>query len=516
MIKEKKGYSLTVLIVTIAVILIITTTAVISIRNIDKDRDISKFMADLTEVKQFVIEYYAKNNALPILDKDTSNVSESFLGTLTADNKLYQISEDDVGEYYNVDLDLLGKIHLNDKNRGYILNEGSLNIYVEHPFNYNGENYYTLTRELTQTDIVSMENYAFKLNVTGNPVTWATEAEILVSVTDLPIDEGITWNFKWMEGTHTASDFNTDSVDINNFIYGDTFTLYKNGIYTVFAENPSGEFVTRNIVISKIDDIPPRITYEDGKITIDDPETGVAKLRCKIKESTGHNISTEERNNYPEYYTMAKEDSADTAEDILENYLWGDRNIKGDSVQNYLSEYEKYYDELTTYNSIIANSEATSGELQNASKMIKQLNDSHPQFAHDNETFSNDERNIVLYVEDLAGNATVYSALTRKELSSMQYVTKTENLEGSKAVINNNNATTATRDVKISLSSPYADYYFITEERGATPVWKPFDSRIVDYELSDGDGEKIVYIFFKDASGNVKSTAKKITLDTNM
>ena len=52
MYRESKGYSLTVLIITIAVILIITTTAVMSIKNVGKDRDVARFMSDLQEVKQ--------------------------------------------------------------------------------------------------------------------------------------------------------------------------------------------------------------------------------------------------------------------------------------------------------------------------------------------------------------------------------------------------------------------------------------------------------------------------------
>ena len=63
---ESKGYSLTVLIITIAVILIITTTAVMSIKNVGKDRDVARFMSDLQEVKQYVIDYMAVDNTLPV------------------------------------------------------------------------------------------------------------------------------------------------------------------------------------------------------------------------------------------------------------------------------------------------------------------------------------------------------------------------------------------------------------------------------------------------------------------
>ena len=57
MIKNNKGFSLAVLVISIAVIVIITSTAVITIKNISKDRGISEFMTDLADVKQFIIEY---------------------------------------------------------------------------------------------------------------------------------------------------------------------------------------------------------------------------------------------------------------------------------------------------------------------------------------------------------------------------------------------------------------------------------------------------------------------------
>ena len=133
MFKNKNGYSLTVLIITIAVILIITTTAVISIKNIDKDKEISKFMNDLREVNQYTVEYFAKNNVLPVLyeNGEMKSAEAELLAILSGDKALYQLDDDDIGDYYYVDIAKLGKINLDDNNRGYIINEGSLNVYVK-------------------------------------------------------------------------------------------------------------------------------------------------------------------------------------------------------------------------------------------------------------------------------------------------------------------------------------------------------------------------------------------------
>lgn len=61
MLKNNKGFSLTILIIAITVIVIITSTAVVSVRNISKDRAISNFMNDLATVKQFSVEYVSRN-----------------------------------------------------------------------------------------------------------------------------------------------------------------------------------------------------------------------------------------------------------------------------------------------------------------------------------------------------------------------------------------------------------------------------------------------------------------------
>ena len=60
MFTNEKGYSLSVLVITIAVMLILTMTAVVTLRNVTADREVTNFMSDLQEVEQFAKEYYAK------------------------------------------------------------------------------------------------------------------------------------------------------------------------------------------------------------------------------------------------------------------------------------------------------------------------------------------------------------------------------------------------------------------------------------------------------------------------
>ena len=66
MIKRKNGYSLGVLVITIAVMLILTTTALISFKSMSSDKEITNFMNDLQEVEEYVKEYYATKHILPL------------------------------------------------------------------------------------------------------------------------------------------------------------------------------------------------------------------------------------------------------------------------------------------------------------------------------------------------------------------------------------------------------------------------------------------------------------------
>ena len=516
---ESKGYSLTVLIITIAVILIITTTAVMSIKNVGKDRDVARFMSDLQEVKQYVIDYMAVDNTLPVkYDNNGLMISAELelISKFSGEGALSQISEEDVGGYYFVDLSKLGKIHLEDPNRGYIINEGTLNVYVTKPCLYQGINYYTLTPYLLGKDVVVNESTPFDINVMGNPITWSKKAEILVVIPNVKVGEAEGWNFKWLKGSRSAQDFKeeTSGLKVNYFTYGDTIEWNENGVYTVYVENPERKALIRRVIVSKIDNIPPTIEYVSGEIIINDSETGVKDIRCKIKESINFPIDEETRNKYPEYYTKRDETYSDTAADMLENYLWGAENEKGDTVSDYLKKYNEYYEKFSQYNAILSNSGSNSGEIENATIILENLNKQYPQFAYGNRRFPNIEKNIVLYVEDMCENATVYSALNRDELVECEYFSgDVQTLTDSKVVINNGEVYTNSKDVSLYVQAVYAKYVFVTEEKVPAATWSPFESETLSFTLSDGDGEKTVYAFFKDANGKTAVAYDKISLD---
>lgn len=518
MLNNKKGFSLIVLVIAIMVIVIITSTAVISIKNATRDRGVSRFMNDLADVRQFVVEYLGRDGTLPtkkVFDEGGEEIDAEveLLHVLESGNALDQIFEEDNGEYYFVDITKLGKIHLSDTERGYVINEGTLNVYVLNPLEYNGTNYYTLTPYLTGKEKIANFSEPFEISVMGNPVKWTNKAEILVTIPNVPVGKADGWTFRWKKGACTISDFQT-ATEVNYFTYGDTIIFMENGIYTVNVENPEGRNSVRKIIVTKIDDIAPTISLVNKKLVVDDAETGVKSIHYKIKETANFQIDNTARTQNPKYYTSAKEDINDTTEDALNKYLWEEKNIKGDKIDRYFSDYEEYYKQFQVYNKTLTNDDATSGEIANSKEAIRILNRNYPQFAYNNKSFPDSEKNIVIYVEDLSGNGAIYSAISREELMNFQYLSSSvETMTDSEVTINNGDLYTNDRDVSLYVQAAYAKYYFATEEENPTGTYNYFDRNKIKYTLTEDDGEKKVNVFLRDENGNTKIINSTILLD---
>ena len=207
MIKRKKGYSLGVLVITIAVMLILTTTALVSFKSMSKDKARTNFMNDVQEVEEYVKEYYAEKRVLPVLYDDTTKEPIPINNVQYEEIRL-QASKNDFGSYYFVDLSKLERIHLKDNNRGYVVNENSLRVYVTKPIEYNGVTYYTVTDDLKGYDKTYNENVNFEIVISGNPITWTDKAKLILSIPNYENIDTKDWQFKYyMPGPITAQEF---------------------------------------------------------------------------------------------------------------------------------------------------------------------------------------------------------------------------------------------------------------------------------------------------------------------
>lgn len=504
---KEKGYSLNVLVITIAVMLILTTTAIVTMRNLTSDKKITEFMSDLQEVEEFVKEYYSRKNTLPVV----------YEGQLPREVELTEAMEEqadinDKGKYYQVDLKKLGDLKLYDDGRGgYILNENTLNIYVVKPVEYQGVKYYTLTDELLGLDKTYGKADTFEINVTGNPATWVTEAKLMVSIPDRD-DVNSNWSFKYYRDIRenrpiTAEQFKTLGTF---FEYGQPITIDANGIYSIYVENASGDAKVVNVVVDKIDEIEPYVYVKgDGTIVIGDDETGIRRVMYKIQN---YEIGFEERassdKNIETYFQGDRSHTGvQGAPWTLEEAYTGER-INGitPSIGKDINSYKKDYADY-----VEARAELEELERLGTTVDYAELDIRYPQFSYNGVEYESDKRNIVLYVEDYAGNRSVSKLgndlhlVSREMLESCDLIDNiVRPLTGANVIINDSAEymNDLSREFSLSIKAQGATDMFITTDGELNPnvdtiAWIPFEietTYTLPDDVDDGELELFVYL----------------------
>lgn len=496
---NEKGYSLNVLVITIAVMIILTTTAILTMQSLTGDREITNFMNDVAEVETFVKEYYSRKKTLPIL-YEGNTPKEIYL----SEPMQSQADVNDKGAYYEIDIAKLGKVNLSDAERHYFLNENTLKVYVITPVEYGGINYYTVTDELKGIDKTYGKIDTFEILVTGNPITWCTDSKLLVSVPDRE-DINENWTFKYFFGGPIST---RDFEDMGTFFeYGESIRIDKNGIYSIYVENADGFAKVTNVVVSKIDNIDPyaKVDYDDTIIVSDD-ETGVSRIMYKI---WNFDIPADERasNELANYYVLGNESQLPSdpnggrwsyKEAYTGEKIEGLDATYGTSINRYKDRYQMY---LADYEA----TEAASGDLTT-------LSTEYPEFQYTEsdgtsvKRYTDNDRNIVLYVEDYAGNtyATYDDGAADNNLVSRNMLLENNfidviilPLSNVNTKINNDDKYTTSRNVEIVTRAQGAESMYITLDEADVPDaddWVPFES-VVDYELPDTTGNITLYVY---------------------
>ena len=429
-----------VLVIAIVVILILAGTAVSSLRSSRQRTDIMNFIFDINSMEEKVTNYYVLYGTLPIASNSRVDINNLPVENRTA--LLSQLSQYDNENYYYIDLSRLGGVSLKEEHRsingvdnGYIVNEGSLKVYVEKGVRYKLDSetdetiYYTLTPNLVDGQEV-YEPKDEEIRIAGYPLTWVTKAELRII---LPRQGNETtdwdrWVFKWGFGPKTAEDIARFGT---TFHYGDKLIVKSNGTYSIVALEPdsegsinlaSGKYkpTLLNVNITKIDDIPPDFEFKDYGITFIDNETGIKSITYKTLKHYNRN------------YTEAQE-----AETDLEARTYGDYFLmdgSGDDVIYQLSSQTiDYCNRLTTildnwdiekedYAEFVANYAGVEvdEELQEKINIRKRnhddtINTYRNEISYLNSEYSyiydihgtTDDSRLVIYVEDYAGNGTV-------------------------------------------------------------------------------------------------------------
>ncbi len=433
MMKTKKGYSLIVLVIAITIILILVSSAV-SVLQVSREKTkITNFIFDITTVEEEIQDFYISTGTLPV--KKHEKIDMMTLNNSGSEGIISQLYVYDNENYYDVDLSQLGTVSLKDSEREYIVNEGSLKVYVKNGVEYESfeesgstTRYYTLTSTLVN----GLEQYVMQdeeVLVVGNPVTWVEEANLRVilpkkSLEAVGADSWSDWKFKWDFGPKTKQELEeiSDDDSVRNFEYGDMLNVKSNGIYSIYVKDPSDNVTVVNVNVTRIDDITPSYKLMAGDtgnmVQAIDNETGIKNIKYKTLKNYNDNVAS----------------TIDTPADDLEGrtnidfYLLD--GVGKDLIYNLAAEIESYVSERKTIQTALADEESryerwknendmdmfTEEEIQaeenrhttlisEFSMQLTALEQKYP-YLHDINGTTPESR-LILYIEDYAGNATI-------------------------------------------------------------------------------------------------------------
>lgn len=182
---SKKGITLTILIITIAVMLILLTTVVISINNVVNNSKLSSFATDLSTVEDLTKTYYMQNGAYPTTSENESALSQKDILDLVGEEHKVSFTEElklnndynqneDLGAFYKIDL---SNLDIDSSKRGtkkdgneqdiYVVCAGTNNIYYIKGINVKKTMYFSLSSKLTNKVKVNNNTVNSDTNLTS-------------------------------------------------------------------------------------------------------------------------------------------------------------------------------------------------------------------------------------------------------------------------------------------------------------------------------------------------------------
>lgn len=439
MMKAKKGYSMVVLVIAITVILILATS-VISVLQVSREKtEITNFIFDLTTVEEEVKNFYTRTGTLPVntLEKIDMEVLNQ-----TSNGILSQLNVYDNDNYYYIDLNQLGTITIKDTERKYIVNEGSLRVYVAEGTEYASTDndatrieYFTLTPELVD-GLDQYESQDEEMLVVGNPVAWTEKASLRLvlprkSLTSTGSDSWEDWIFKWDFGPKTAEEMAAipENNSAKNFTYGDLLTVKSNGIYTIYVKDNLGQENILNVNVTKIDDKKPLYQFDESELLqLSDNETGIKTIKYKTLTNYKNNVLDANQNDASDLEGRTEIDFYlldGVGKDLIYDLPAEIATFKAqiDTIEKAMEDEEKrhadWLDENQGNMSLLTPTEI---EMENQKYMslkedltnqLDELKAKYPYIVdttgkmEDGSWKDNDSWRLVVYVEDYAGNAVV-------------------------------------------------------------------------------------------------------------
>ena len=257
-IKEQKGITLFILVITVVIMSILAGTVAVSIRGYGDLADLKNLASDLQNLREKVDIYYEKYNELPV-----SNVITEDFATLLGDKK----NGNDGALYYKINLQFLDSLSLTyglekfEKDY-FVVNEQSHSVYYYAGLNVNNEIYYGIKEITQEVPQVQFGVQSFELKTRTNATVTDGVLDIQLEVySDTTIENASRFKFK------IDNEEWTSAQDSNSYTF---HNLKQNGTYTVsmiIIDNEYNEiYATNNEMKVTIRELPISLTV-DGKTT---------------------------------------------------------------------------------------------------------------------------------------------------------------------------------------------------------------------------------------------------------
>ena len=382
--KNRKGYSLIVLIIAVIVILIITGGAITTLNISMEDRKINNFIYDINNIEEATKQYYSASGIIPVIDGnvDISNIVSAG-----------QIDSYDGSVYSILDISKLDANNIHEKDKTYIVNAESLKVYMLEGIEYKGTTYYTVTDKLMGSN-TKYESQNTDIVCTVSPSVWTEKANIRVTV---PQGDITGWTFKYSRGPKDASFF-ASAGDETKFDYGKPITVKDNGVYSIYIKESGeeGKETIKNVVVKNIDDIPPKYKLQENNLTIMDDELGIKEVRYKTYTEYSNNMAVygNQGNKLDFYLLNGKGNTVESLAIDIANY-----NRQKEIISNERAKLNSDYASLPEEQK----EQLSEQYLISSNDLTEKENELNTQYAH----ILNDNIRYVLYVEDLNGNAIV-------------------------------------------------------------------------------------------------------------
>lgn len=260
----KKGISLIVLMITIAVSIILVSTIVVTGTSVYNNTKKIKFASELSYVEESISSYLLNNGEYPTsseLDLNTSEISEDILIEQFKDEEILnnniELYEIDFSKLGMIEINLADKEYTSDKANVYLISKKTGKVYYKKGYKVGKNIYYTLNDELRK-----IINYVDKSNINDG---------IIFNKTDEKIDGKVSVNIKIPSSyivesiTSNCDDFSYNTNNSDEYVQYTTLSSTNSVITITYKISDISESKVLKYSINTADNTKPAFELSDIK-----------------------------------------------------------------------------------------------------------------------------------------------------------------------------------------------------------------------------------------------------------